>query len=157
MKATFQIDLDNVNEVAELKELLERRLSQIQNQESDLDNQISTTSTNPSYSNEQVTSSEKNNIDLLRLFVSQASKNQIKVLEWMKANPGSVSAHILKNDLPFLAPHGSLSGVFRPGRWLRLSGGTKVGFPFFQIEWNHEKGCGIYRGLTQEEANALDL
>lgn len=157
MKATFQVDLDNVNEVIGLKELLERRLSQIQSQESDLDNQTSTTGTNPSNSNIHPTSSTQDNIALLRQFVSQASKNQIEVLKWMKSNPGAISAHILKNELPFLAPHGALSGVFRPGRWQRISGGTKEGFPFLQIEWNHEKGCGIYRGLTQEEAKALDI
>ena len=150
MKATFQIDLDNANEVNELKVLLENRLNQLQGETPIVDNfRIS--------SNEENEQLEQDNTDLLRQFVSHASKNQIQVLQWMKANPGPVSAHILKKALPFLAPHGALSGVFRPGRWQRISGGTKEGFPFFQVQWNHEKGCGIYRGLTQEEAKNLNV
>lgn len=62
-----------------------------------------------------------------------------------------------KREMPFLAPQGALPGVFRPGRWQKLSGGTKDGFPFLQIAWNHTEGCGIYRGLTVEEAGILDL
>ncbi|MFD1357668.1 hypothetical protein ACFQ4X_07095 [Fictibacillus halophilus] len=150
MNATFEIDFNNVNEVKELKELLERRLLQLQNETSITEV--------PSKSIQEVDSETlliQDNIEILKRFATQASKNQLEVLKWMKAHPGKVSAHILKKELPFLAPHGALSGVFRPGRWQRLSGGTKDGFPFFQIEWNHEKGCGIYRGLTQEEGNAL--
>jgi hypothetical protein len=151
MIATFQVDLDNTSEVAELKELLERRLLQLQNQASSNMDNTGTIETNSTDSN------EKDKFWILRQFVAHASDYQIEVLKWMKEHPGPVSAHILKQDLPFLAPQGALSGVFRPGRWKHLSGGTKEGFPFLQIDWNREKGCGVYRGLTPEEAQAIDL
>jgi hypothetical protein len=173
MNATFQIDLDNATEVTQLKELLEHRLSQIQKKKADFnpkkggeenenlerdvytsENEDMVVGSNNLYTGPSL-SNTTDNMRILRKFVSQASPNQKDVLEWMKNHPGPVSAHILKQELPFLAPHGALSGVFRPGRWVKLSGGTKDGFPFFQIEWNHEKGCGIYRGLTQEEADYI--
>lgn len=153
MQATFQLDLNNVNEVTELKELLERRLSQLLSQQHESDNSDDLLEPFRTNAND----STPDNILILLQFVRYASENQLAVLKWMKANPGSISAHILKRELPFLAPQGALPGVFRPGRWVKISGGTKSGFPFLQIDWNREEGCGIYRGLTQEEANALDL
>ncbi|TVX99379.1 hypothetical protein [Paenibacillus cremeus] len=146
MKAMFEINMNDPKEVSGLKELLEVRLSQL---EADDEDSVGS----PIESRTE----QMNNIDRLRDFASQASPNQIDALKWMKANPGPFSAHLIKNDIPILAPHGALSGVFRPGRWQRITGGTKEGFPFLQIDWNHEKGCGIYRGLTPEEADALQL
>ncbi|WP_339322805.1 hypothetical protein [Paenibacillus sp. FSL W8-0194] len=152
MQTTFQVDLDNEREVANLKELLELRLEQLQHGHSQLSSEEGS-----SENNANGAIAKRSNIEILQQFVTEASPNQYEVLKWMKDNPGNVSAHILKRDLPFLAPQGTLPGVFRPGRWQRLSGGTKEGFPFLQISWNHTEGCGIYRGITPEEASVLDL
>ncbi|MEO2210417.1 hypothetical protein ABGV40_05860 [Paenibacillus amylolyticus] len=152
MQTTFQVDLDNEREVENLKELLEFRLEQLKFERGKL-------SINEDEAEKSVKSAieKQENMEILQKFVSQASPKQIEVLKWMKEHPGSVSGHILKRELPFLAPQGTISGVFRPGRWQKLSGGSKEGLPFFGISWNHDEGCGIYRGLTAEEADILDL
>lgn len=152
MQTTFQVDLDNEREVEDLKKLLEFRLEQLKFERGKFSN-----------NNGEIEKSSKNtieaqeNIKILKKFISHASPKQIEVLKWMKEHPGSVSGHVLKRELPFLAPQGTISGVFRPGRWKKLSGGSKEGFPFFGVSWNDEEGCGIYRGLTTEEAENLDL
>ncbi len=91
--------------------------------------------------------------DLIRKFMLQGSNYQNKVLTWMEQNPGKVSAHVMKKtaELNFLDRHGALSGVFRSERWVRI-GGHPDDCPFKQVAWNREKGCGIYRGITSEEA-----
>ncbi|MCT1398090.1 hypothetical protein M4D81_03630 [Paenibacillus sp. p3-SID867] len=152
MQTTFQVDLDNEREVENLRQLLELRLEQLRSERGESLNGQGGIGESANRANENF-----NNIQILQKFVSEASPNQHEVLKWMKEHPGEVSAHVLKRDLPFLAPQGALPGVFRPGRWQRLSGGTKDGFPFLQIAWNHVEGCGIYRGLTVEEAEILDL
>lgn len=155
MQTTFQVDLNNEREVENLKQLLELRLEQLRNDRGGVLNREE--GLKGSANSEISTGTKSANTEILQHFVSEASPNQQEVLKWMKEHPGSVSAHILKRELPFLAPQGVLPGVFRPGRWQRLSGGTKDGFPFLQIAWNHTEGCGIYRGLTAEEAGVLDL
>jgi hypothetical protein len=158
MQATFQIDLDNVNEVRELKELLERRLWQIQNQQTGVNEVLPSIESGSKSANEQLEDlGEDDNINTIRKFIMEASGKQLQVLKWMKKNPGSVSAHILKNELPFLAPQGTIAGVFRDGRWKKLAGGSVEGFPLHRIGWDHEQGCGIYRGLTEEEADVLNF
>lgn len=152
MQTTFQVDLDNEREVENLKKLLEFRLEQLKFERSEFSNNEDKTGGSSKNSIEY-----KENIKILQKFVSDASPKQIEVLKWMKEHPGSVSGHVLKRELPFLAPQGTISGVFRPGRWQKLSGGSKEEFPFFGISWNHEEGCGVYRGLTAEEAENLDL
>lgn len=152
MQTTFQVDLDNEREVKNLRQLLDLRLEQLRNECGDSPNGEGGIEGSVKRANEKF-----DNIEILQQFASEASPNQHEVLKWMKAHPGEVSAHVLKREMPFLAPQGALPGVFRPGRWQKLSGGTKEGFPFLQIAWNHTEGCGIYRGLTVEEASILDL
>lgn len=152
MQTTFQVDLNDEREVGDLKQLLELRLVQLQKERVESPQEDGEIGGSANSSNEKL-----ERIEILQRFVRDASPNQCKVLKWMKDHPGSVSAHILKRDLPFLAPQGTIPGVFRSGRWQRLTGGTKEGFPFLAIDWNHTEGCGIYRGLTKEEADVLDL
>lgn len=90
---------------------------------------------------------------LLDKFYREASEHQRKVLDWMKANPGRSDGVVLKNVFPFLQGRG-LAGVFKKARWVQL-GGSKEDCPFFQVEWDPEHGCGIYRGLTPEEAASV--
>ena len=152
MQTTFHVDLDNEREVENLKQLLDLRLEQLRIERGESPNGEGGIEESVNRANANI-----DNIEILQQFASEASPNQHEVLKWMKEHPGEVSAHVLKRELPFLAPQGALHGVFRPGRWQRLSGGTKDGFPFLQIAWNHTEGCGIYRGLTVEEAGILDL
>lgn len=157
MQTTFQVDLDNEREVENLKQLLELRLEQLRNEHGESPNGEEIEKSANSVNSVNSAIAKRDHIEILQKFVSEASPNQYEVLKWMKDHPGHVSAHILKRDLPFLAPQGTLPGVFRPGRWQRLSGGTKEGFPFLQIDWNHNEACGVYRGITAEEADILEF
>lgn len=146
MKTVFEINLMDEVEVRKLRDLLNFHLEQLtsHNEEENL---------NLNGSPDDATAS---NITTLKQFISEASDNQLTVLRWMKKHPGPVSADKLKTELPFLDGHGKIPGVFRPGRWIRIAG-SKAGFPFLQIHWDRQKGCGTYRGLTQDEANLLDI
>lgn len=138
MKLAIELETENILDVRRLRDMLTGLLDEI---------------------DENATEGQggRNNIETLHEFLQEASENQLTVLRWMKDHPGIVSAHVLKAEMPFLAPPGTVSGVFRPGRWVRLAGGTKEGFPFLQVSWDHAHGCGVYRGLTEEEAAALDI
>ncbi|KEO84098.1 hypothetical protein [Tumebacillus flagellatus] len=142
MKTTFEIDMNDVTEVKNLRNLLSLQLKQLGYEEETEDD------------GEEL---QRPNIEYLREFVKWASDNQKEVLRYMKAHPGNVSSYELKQALPFLAPQGALSGVFRSGRWIKLTRGSKTGFPFVQVEWDRENGWGIYRGLTAEEAAVLEV
>ncbi|SEP17432.1 hypothetical protein [Paenibacillus sp. OV219] len=117
----------------------------------------------PSHTTDQTSANEltivpvtaAQNAALIRRFVNESTSNQRQVLTWMQANPGNVSAHILKQVFPtFLKSPGQLPGVFRCARFTKHLGGNKSDCPFVQVAWNRSKQCGIYRGITVEEAAA---
>ncbi|WP_342476482.1 hypothetical protein NYE24_19655 [Paenibacillus sp. FSL H7-0350] len=98
---------------------------------------------------------ESEHLDRLRRFRDGLSQKQQQVWNYFMNHPGLVYSDDLRQALPILEKHGALSGVFRATRrWVGL-GGEKETSPFAQVSWSHERGCGLYRGLTDAEVQSL--
>jgi len=98
-----------------------------------------------------------NNEDLKRLkrLRDTSTTKQHEVLNYFMNNPGEVYGDTLKQALPFLDIQGALPGVFSASRRFIKLGGKKEDSPFAQIRYERERGCGVYRGLTNAEIEYL--
>ncbi|GEQ23282.1 hypothetical protein CBU02nite_37880 [Clostridium butyricum] len=101
------------------------------------------------------TNTSNNNLNRLKKFMNNLTDKQLKVFKYFMNNPGPVDSNKLKEDLPFLKPHGAMPGVFSATkRWISL-GGKREDSPFVQIDWDKSSKYGIYRGLTTDEIEYL--
>jgi hypothetical protein len=146
MKMTLEIDLDNKESIMQARALLDFHLNQI-NQQDNSDVKSANKSAN--------VESDTSDLEKLKKFSKGLSEKQQKVWDYFLKNPGNALGSDLKAAVPDLQPQGALAGVFKATqRWVTM-GGLRELSPFVQVTWSKAHGCGVYRGLTQEEIDFL--
>lgn len=143
------IELANIS-VDELKKL-EEYLNTIKAGHAEIQN----TTINKNDNIDNTNKEEDSNLKRLRKFKDNLTSKQSQVFDFFMENEGSVYADDLKNSLPFLQAQGALPGVFKATRHFIRLGGSKDQCPFNQIEFDRNRGCGLYRGLTHDEIEYL--
>lgn len=144
MKMTLEIDLSNMESLRQVRALLDFHLNQLQSSEDNVQESIEIIQGNA-------------HLKMLKGFAEGLSEKQRKVWDFFMNHPGNALGSDLKVAVPELQPQGALAGVFKATqRWVTM-GGQREFSPFVQVNWSKTQGCGIYRGLTQEEIEFLSL
>ncbi|QKS48286.1 hypothetical protein HUB94_28860 (plasmid) [Paenibacillus cellulosilyticus] len=148
---TLEIDLNDIDSLKKARDLLDFHLGQLQGEQG----KTVQSSATPSSTSVQVQEQDGAHLQMLKGFVEGLSPKQKKVWDYFIAHPGHAIGTDLKMAVPELQPQGAMPGVFKATqRWVSL-GGQRETSPFVQIEWSKAHGCGIYRGLSQEEIDYL--
>ncbi|GEC93344.1 hypothetical protein [Brevibacillus brevis] len=141
MKMTLEIDLNDMESLRKARALLDFHLRQLQPEESVQENE------NPLR--------DYAYLKMLKEFAEGLSEKQRKVWDYFLNHPGNALGTELKAAVPDLQPQGALAGVFKATqRWVTMGGQRELS-PFVQVDWSKTHGCGIYRGLSQEEIDFL--
>ena len=99
--------------------------------------------------------SDNTGMSRLKKFRDNLTEKQTVVFAFFMKNPGPVYGNDLREALPAHWTHGALPGVFKVAkRWGPL-GGLELESPFFKIDFDVERQCAKYRGLTVEEIKYL--
>ncbi|GMK38871.1 hypothetical protein PCCS19_19250 [Paenibacillus sp. CCS19] len=151
MRMTLEIDLNDIDSLKQARDLLDFHLGQLQGQQG----KAKQPSESSASTSEQVQEQESEHLKMLKRFADGLSPKQEKVWDYFLAHPGHAIATDLKAAIPELQPQGAITGVFKATqRWVSM-GGQRETSPFVAVDWSKAHGCGIYRGLSQEEIDYL--
>ncbi|PWK16475.1 hypothetical protein [Tumebacillus permanentifrigoris] len=153
-KVTLHFDMsDSKTSTQDLRALLEYLSGEVESVDVEIEESNEQAVKAEYYEQNGVVDSKQ--VRLLKELQAGLTERQAPVFDYFIKNPGIHSAEELKRAFPDLRGLGKLPGVFRAKHRYVALGGNEFGCPFVQVSWNHELGCGNYRGLSKAEAKAL--